>query len=125
MCIAEKMQALRALMTPETSKRQKVEHEDFEPDEDHELLEEEQEDDHDDQPEWAKRQEARMMMNIQHMFQEVQDDVHGLKQEIDHIKLQSEVALSRAEESMEKAEAVEEMMADMRKNTLDIVKVRR
>ena len=41
----------------------RIEHEDFEPDEDRELLEEEQEDDHDDHPEWAKRQEARMMMN--------------------------------------------------------------
>ena len=111
---------MQVALTPER-KRQKVDDAEVESDDDKEdekLMDEDNEEE--PQPPWAKRQEERMLMNIQGMMQEIQNEMNGVKMEMEQIKLQAEVALSRAEEAMEKAEEVEEKVAELQKNILGI-----
>ena len=113
------MQALRAMqiaLTPD-KKRQKVEDDSLVSDdeqEDHELMEEDENEV--PQPRWAKME--RMLITIQGMMQEIQDEMNGVRNDVEEIKselanvcLQAGFAQSSAQEALEAANSVEERVS--------------
>ena len=90
------MQALRAMqvaLTPER-KRQKVDDAALESEDDakDQALMTADDDDEEPLPDWAKGQEERMLLKFQGMMQEIQKDLNCVKMEMEHVKLQAEVA---------------------------------
>ena len=113
------MQALRAMqiaLTPD-KKRQKVEDDSLVSDDeqdDHELMEEDENEV--PQPRWANME--RMLITIQGMMQEIQDEMNGVRNDVEEIKselanvrLQAGFAQSSAQETLEAANSVEERVS--------------
>jgi hypothetical protein len=114
------MEALRYLMSPERKKSRKDDEVVEAPESDEEEMYEASaieidEESDDEQPQWARRQEQRM---VEHLTKMISNSFQAVRQDIDEVKQQVSHAVTTANEAMETTRALSTKVVELEKQSV-------